>query len=252
MTNELTNTKKGSIPAGLPRGAGALHERLFAARQTAQIAGGAGEAERIILMLDYSGSMSTRDGEGSDIPFPVHTGKTRHEILLEAADAYLQNADIGRNGVGIETFPERDATVVVSNSYAYVRNDLYDIPPPAGGTPMLSCLRRVLAGPPPTRCVIVSDGDATDLHMRFGAESLDETLERYHEAKIAIDCVHIGPSASGEATLSKIARETGGIYLKFTDTASLVKGLKFLTPRYRALLMAPNAAQLTGATEVKT
>lgn len=227
--NKLT-TQSGRLSA-LPRGSSALHERL----RSVQVTRAENGVETIMLLLDGSGSMNHID--------PDSGGVHRRGLLHIAVEQYLQAADLGRNLVGIDSFPASEPCPPTSNIALLIQASAGSYT--GGGTPMGQCLERVLQQQTkPTRCVIISDGDATDNPMR--------ELPRLVESKIPVDCVHIGPSQSGEETLKEIAERTGGIYMKFSKSSGIVEGLKYLTPKYRALLQGPRAAELTGATEVKT
>ena len=66
-----------------------------------------------------------------------------------------------------------------------------------------------------------------------------------------MDCIHIGSSSAGETLLKRIAEATGGAYMKLVDAQKLSHALKYLQPHYRAMLMSPEAKELTGADEIE-
>jgi hypothetical protein len=114
-----------------------------------------------------------------------------------------------------------------------------------------------------TRGVIVSDGGATDWEREgLGSDYRhDDTEQRqiaadilsiYKDQSIPVDCVHISQGTSGEDLLRKIAAETGGIFLKFSNVNAFSKAFGYLAPSFRAMLSdgSVTASQL-GAKEIK-
>jgi uncharacterized protein YegL len=96
-----------------------------------------------------------------------------------------------------------------------------------GGTPLWGILGKMLRESKLTRGIIFSDGGATD-------EEGDE-INYAREHSIKIDTVFIG-HGSDNAVLQRIAECTGGVYLKFDSTTTFGKQLKYLSPKYVALL----------------
>ena len=125
---------------------------------------------------------------------------------------------------------------------------------------MRRCVEVCLEKVPMTRGIIVSDGEATDWRDRdyedddtpHDPQAKNDILALYKKAAIPIDCVHIGDSSSGEELLRRIAKETGGLYIKFSDVNAFSKGFSYLTPGYRAMLTdgSVSASEL-GANEVR-
>jgi len=207
---------------------------------------------RLCLMLDRSSSMSSYTGTiGSK-----DASEPKIELLKKAIDNFVSRCDLTNTSIAVETFPASlsldltNVSIMITTSVATISA--------SGNTPMRSCVQLCLEKVPMTRGIIVSDGEATDWH-RDEEDYENETMSRsdsvlggYKKAQIPIDCVHIGDSSSGEELLRRIARETGGIYLKFTDVNAFSKGFSYLTPGYRAMLTDGRvSASELGATEVR-
>jgi hypothetical protein len=212
---------------------------------------------RICLMLDGSSSMCALESDPK-------TGKdygSRIQLLKDAVQNFVARCDFRNTAIAIETFPAKLSLPLTTNGIiltsAMFGHDA------AGGTPMQDCVRRVLTQVPLTRGVIVSDGEATDWHdfndSDFEGEESRKVqspgsglLRTYKEQGIPIDTVHIGNSTSGEELLRRIAKETDGVYLKFTDVSAFAQNFGYLTPGYRAQLTdgSVTAAQL-GAKELR-
>jgi Mg-chelatase subunit ChlD len=185
---------------------------------------------RLILCLDVSGSM-----RGSKI-----------DNLKQAVENFVQRCDEATTALGLRTFGRdgEELELHLTTQYFLINSCVLSLSA-QGGTPLWTCLKKVITDDPATRVVLISDGSPTD----YEPESL---LGSFKEASVPIDCVHIGDSVSGEETLKRIAEETGGLYIKFTNTNALTSGLSYLTPSYRGLLASGqvDAAKL-GAKEVK-
>lgn len=110
-----------------------------------------------------------------------------------------------------------------------------------------------------TRAVVFSDGDPTDSKLLGNSEGWDskpstyavDCIDKYKAKEIPIDTIYIGKGkvgytddsedanevyASGYNEMKEISKRTNGIFIHFTDSNSLSKNLKYLAPRYRALL----------------
>lgn len=205
---------------------------------------------RICLMLDGSSSMST-----------IEKGdKRRIDLLKDALQNFVGRCNFADTSIALESFPERLSSPLSSNQSLLITAS-FGIEA-SGITPMRRCVEACLEKVPMTRGVIVSDGEATDWYGRSyedddayesSKKSDDPLLTKYKEAGIPIDTVHIADSSSGEELLRRIARETGGIFIKFTDVGAFAKAFGFLAPSYRAMLMngSVTASQI-GAREVKS
>ncbi|SRR5216684_872447 len=250
----------GPQPTGLSLNKGKLksssspfQQRVNTAK--ASVPDAAAMPHRLCLMLDRSSSMSSpaNYARSSD------TNKTKIELLKDAIDNFVNRCDFTNTSIAVETFPASlelslcSIGVMITSSVAGITA--------SGNTPMRRCVESCLEKIPMTRGIIVSDGEATDWRdwsfdegeePGSGKHSTDELLAKYKTAQIPVDCVHIGDSSSGEELLRRIAKETGGVYLKFSDVNAFSKGFSYLTPGYRAQLTdgSVDAAKLE-ATEVR-
>ena len=192
---------------------------------------------RIALLLDISSSMA-----GSSI-----------RNLQTAFTRFVGCIDFTNTSVAVRTFPyDKDYNHGISHplsTQTQLINTWALALRAGGGTPMADALRCTLIEVPMTRALLISDGEATD-NSSFDIQN--KICPEYRKAGIPVDCVHIGTSIDGESTLQTIAELTGGIYIKFTDTDAFTKALKYLTPRFRAMLTsgAVNALDI-GANEIK-
>jgi Mg-chelatase subunit ChlD len=207
----------------------ALHQRMQASlnNQAKQSTLVAQLPNRIGLMLDVSGSMS---GE-------------KIQMCRLAGSSFCDQCDPAETAVAVNTF-EPSLRINLSTLFPFISAEISHLHT-MGGTPMAEAMLEMLTQEPITRGVIVSDGEST------GNDPIPVARD-YKDAGIPIDCVHIGDDVGGEETLKQIASITGGVYIKFTNIKNFSKNFKYLTPRYRGLLMAPGAAQLLGANEVKS
>lgn len=241
----IAMTKVGRPAVDKPK-PGSVRERVAAAKA---INGGT-DSPVIQLLLDCSGSMDNMD----------NSDQTKIVLLRAAIKSFINEIDLTKYRVGMESFPLGLTHCPPTNSYT-VLNMSSDNPRATGETPMGSAIAKVLSTLPlPERAIIISDGDATD--DAFAAltsvkespdpDAQDSATKAVQKRTLPIfDCVHVGSSKSGEATLKEVARLTGGIYIKFTDLKAFEKNFKYLAPQYRALLMSEDAAKLTGAKEVR-
>ena len=188
--------------------------------------------DRIALMLDVSGSMA-----GPKIV-----------ALRDAACGFVQACDMTTTSVAIEPFgegsppPHRLPLTCVQPMLVTTSMSLVD----GGSTPMAQAMDYVINAYGVTRAVIVSDGEPDN------AQACYDTAAQYRDAKLMIDCVHIGDSTSGEACLRRIAEITGGQYIKFTDVAQFSKSFKYLTPAFYGILTSGGlSASDIGAKELK-
>jgi Mg-chelatase subunit ChlD len=204
---------------------------------------------RLCLMLDTSGSMSTEEKDS----------KSRLDLLKEAVQNFVSRCDLQNTAIAVKTFPGSEATKLSSQTgflIAYTLGLTH-----GGGTPLRQCVETALEEVPMTRGVIVSDGGATD--WRNSADRDDEfvldlkpegdtLLAKYKDLNIPLDCVHISSGSDGEDLLKRIAKATGGIFMKFTDVSAFSKAFGYLTPSYRAMLTSGSvSASDLGAREIK-
>lgn len=234
-------------------GGTAFQQRVNQAK--ASVPDAASMPHRICLMLDRSLSMSSPESyEGQD-------RKTKIELLKDAIDNFVNRCDFTNTSIAVETFPASIEIGLTSVSFM-ITSSVASITA-SGNTPMRSCVAGSLEKIPMTRGIIVSDGEATDWYHEDQSSNYafdvkvketdkgDSLLNLYKKASIPIDCVHIGDSTSGEELLRCIAKETGGIYLKFTDVSAFANAFSYLTPGYRAQLTNGSvSAEQLGAKEV--
>jgi Mg-chelatase subunit ChlD len=209
---------------------------------------------RLCLMLDRSSSMASyvdaRNDAGKD--------KSKIDLLREAMDNFVNRCDFNNTSLAVETFPPQ-LELALTSVAVMITSSVQGLSA-SGNTPMKACVERCLEKIPMTRGIIVSDGEATDWYdavYNFDdveepqKQPKDNILSKYKSADIPIDCVHIGDSSSGEERLRRIAKETGGIYLKFTDVNAFASAFAYLTPGYRAMLTDGRmSADQIGAKEV--
>jgi Mg-chelatase subunit ChlD len=110
--------------------------------------------------------------------------------------------------------------------------------------------------PDVTRCVIFSDGEATDGTLYLEGQpkgyNLDRSyvVEKFVGKEIKVDTVFITDNFSKDRdheVLKEIARRTGGEYLKFSDSGTFAKAFKYLAPAFRGYLADPNFKKQIGA-----
>jgi hypothetical protein len=111
------------------------------------------------------------------------------------------------------------------------------------GTPLYGTMKKILTDFNITRGILFSDGGSTDKTLNGWQLDEEEDIPSSKEEpavmlaiekKIPFDTVYIGGGTSPE--LKHIADVTGGVYLEFTDTSIFAKQMKYLSPRYVALL----------------
>jgi hypothetical protein len=214
---------------------------------------------RICLMLDCSGSMDSVEGE-----YGSKTSKRRIDLLKEAVQNFVSRCNFTDTSIAIATFPGHSEKALPLTAQASLVIGYSVGLEASGGTPLHSCVTRCLTDLAMTRGVIVGDGGATDwISGDVDAFDVDKDLEAkpiiarsvlqlYKEQGIPLDCVHISSGSDGEELLRKIAAETGGIFLKFSDVNAFSKAFGYLTPGYRAMLTSGSvSASELGAKEIK-
>jgi hypothetical protein len=202
-------------------------------------------------MLDRSSSMSSP----ADYTIGSKGNKAKIELLKDAIDNFVNRCNFQNTSIAVETFPASLELALTNINFLITSQT--SMLSASGNTPMHQCVVRCLEKIPMTRGIIVSDGEATDWnrYRDLDEEEPRETegvLSLYKKAGIPIDCVHIGDSTSGEELLRLIAKETGGLYLKFTDVSAFANSFGFLTPGHRAQLTNGSvSAEELGASEVR-
>lgn len=238
MANEITKSNKITVGGG-------LHGRLKAAEVLKEIApqvDARSMPNRLAIICDFSGSM---DGHAAG-DWSKDTYKSKMELLKEAVQDFALRSNPLDTAIAVESFPKGfriDLTCDSQQIYMQMMSART-----IGDTPMGEGLKNALEYHTPSRCMLISDGEATD-----GDASLGEA-RTYKNREVTCDCVHIGNSSSGEARLKQIAEITGGMFMKFKDVATFSANFHMLLPEGRAQLagMLPyQRAELLGADEVK-
>jgi Mg-chelatase subunit ChlD len=212
-------------------GLSGLHVRMQQARAEGPLA--PKMENRIGLMVDASGSMNE-----------YHESKSKLDWLKDACEAFINASNLGGDtALMLASFPMKYYVPLTTHDHE-MRIGVLGLHT-CGMTPMGATMFSVVENEAITRGVLVSDGDATDGDASYDA------AERFVEAKIPIDCVHIGVSDQGEERLRRIASMTGGTYMKFRDVSRLVGAFKYLTPAYRAMLADPKVRAELGADEIE-
>lgn len=181
---------------------------------------------RLVIGFDDSGSMS-----GSSIA-----------DAKKAVNGFLASCNPTETAVGI--YPFCKFAKPMTNDYDLVNMFVQGLPA-TGGTPIYTKMIEMLEKETMTRGILFSDGGATD--DNFDAEiwkeqkSIQEPTRTFVQAlqkalgkKVPFDTVYIGGGDSEE--LQAIAEITGGIYLKFDETTTFAKQMKYLSPKYIGLL----------------
>ncbi len=235
-------TKPNKITVG---GGGGLHSRLKAAEVLKEIAPQADPRtlpNRLSIICDFSGSM----GGGVSGSWSLDSRKTKLDLLKEAVQDFALRSNPNDTALAVESFPRGFRIDLTSDTQSvYMRmmgaGSL-------GSTPMSQGMYGALDNHAPTRAMLISDGDHDSGDDPFRA------AEKYKSKEIIIDTVHIGDSSREEEALKRIAKITGGMYLKFKDVSSFSQNFHWLLPESRAQLagMLPyEAERLLGANEVK-
>lgn len=239
MANELFKPNKITVGGG-------LHGRLKAAEMLKEMAPQINPLEmpnRLSIICDLSASM---DGRASASDYGSVTAKSKLELLKEAVQDFALKSNPADTALAVESFPRGfriDLTVDTQSVYMRMIGVSS-----LGSTPMSEGMNNALDNHSPTRCMLISDGEAD------GGDNYKGAAERMKARSIICDCIHIGESSGGEATLKLIAEITGGMYMKFKDVSSFSQNFHYLLPESRATIagMLPyERANLLGATESK-
>lgn len=114
------------------------------------------------------------------------------------------------------------------------------------GTPIYTVLDKLITNESITRAVLFSDGSPTDSKILSESENMwnssssefaKKVIKLYIDKELPIDTIYIGiENSTGYNEMKEIARLTNGTFINFKDSNSLASGLKYLSPKYRALL----------------
>ena len=233
MPNEITKPLQDKVVRGHRITVPPLQARIAAANAKKQEKEFTVKPNRIVLLLDLSGSMDHHEN-----------GKGKIEHLRDAVENFTNCLDSATTSVCAVTFPIEESLVMPPTSdQGLLRLFTHKIHT-LGSTPLGEAMCRALCSFSITSGIIISDGAQTDGDLCFSA------AKEYKEADVPLDCLHIGHSENGEETLKEIAETTGGKYIKFSNVGNFAKALKYLQPAYRGLLNSGDAARLLGAEEV--
>lgn len=182
---------------------------------------------RLGLVMDDSSSMG-------------HTGmKSAHEAISGFLDA------CSPLDTSVAVYPLNAAPKPLECNYDLIKLFVNSIGP-TGGTPIYGVLQTLITQVNMTRAILFSDGSPTDSScLTDNDEESDsfwgrssklakDVIKMYIEKEISIDTIYIGYGDSKE--LQKLAELTGGTYLHFENINTLRKNLKYLAPKYVALL----------------
>lgn len=244
MTEDLAKKHKVTVVSE-----NSLHSRLEKKRILEEVT--KLEADKmpnhILLLLDFSRSMSTRETDT----------ETRLSLTEKATQAFVSQIDASNTAVAMQSFPERlnssltnDKTQLWLMAQGFVT---------CGSTPMCNALRKNCTENY-TRVIIISDGEPTDgdpcddtgiqSEDRYEVSSGAPVITLYIARKIPIDCIHISNSTKGEELMKRIAKLTGGHYIKFRSVSNMVEAMSYLLPQNRGALGLPEARKLLNADEL--
>jgi Mg-chelatase subunit ChlD len=245
--NQKQNIQKPYLNQGKLRSGSQTpwQQKVESAKQQADKIDPSTMPNRLVMMLDCSGSMAwgvdTNQGN-----------RVKIELLKEAVNNFIARCNLSDTSIAIKSFPPGTELRLTTNT-SNLHNAVLTLHA-EGNTPMKACVSAVPEDYPLTRGIIVSDGAARDWSVQGESEEHgpDELLKTFQEMKVPIDTVHIGDEREGENLLKWIAKHTGGIYIKFTDVGAFAQAFAYLTPGSRALLTEGrvNATSL-GAKEIE-
>lgn len=130
-------------------------------------------------------------------------------------------------------YPLNSSPIALSIDYT-LSNVLMNGISARNGTPLYRKLVQMLQDNSLTRCVVFSDGIP-----EYDNLNLELAVKIALENKIPIDTVFIGNHPTGEQVLKDLSERTGGIFVRFEDSNTLSKQLKYLSPGLRKLLADP-------------
>ena len=190
---------------------------------------------RLAIVVDDSGSMGHSGMEA------VHKGVREFTSSCNIGDTSITIYPLNANPRGLIC----DYDVI--NIYI---STIWD----TGGTPLYGTLAKLIETEEITRAIVFSDGSPTDFHLLLSdnIEAPKESyiknqataiLDKYVTENIPIDTIYIGEDkdwsgkeSSGYTEMKSIADYTGGTFCNFKDSKTLSTSLKYLAPKYRALL----------------
>jgi Mg-chelatase subunit ChlD len=217
MTEELSNVKKLGVKRVGIQGVRAQ------AREAMREIKPEDCAFRFAIGFDDSGSMGTQ---------PLADAKKAVAGFLgactptETSVAVVPFSGVDNIGYGVKAQPLTCMYDLINAYLGPVRA--------TSGTPLYGTMKKILTDFNITRGILFSDGGSTDKTVDYEEEIEEPAVQLAIEKKIPFDTVYIGGGSSPE--LKHIADVTGGVYLEFTDTSIFARQMKYLSPRYVALL----------------
>lgn len=235
--NNRTDNTKLAIPPKIPKPGSWLKRGIAAQRAQAdeaiKIIDPTRTPNRIGLVIDDSGSM------GEDGMKSVHAG----------VRSFTNSCDFNTTSLAIYPLNRENKPLSVDfdpiNLYVGTLQH-------TGGTQLYTKLDQLVDNENITRAVVFSDGVPTDCRLmsdNFSYENKprafgEGVLAKYIEKELPIDTIYIGEDvpyegkhSAGYTELEEIAKRTGGVFCHFKSVLSLGTSLKYLAPKYRALLM---------------
>lgn len=191
--------------------------------QKVGIHGARAEAKRQIANIDPT-TCANRFAIGFD-----DSGSMAGETIRDAhkaVGAFLNHCNPAETSVAI--YPFNAEKKALSCDYTLITMYVNGIEA-TGGTPLYETMVLILQESI-TRGILFSDGQPDH-------SCKDQAISKAKEKKVPFDTVYIGLGDSAE--LKYIAEATGGIYLRFSDASIFAKQMKYLSPKYVALLANP-------------
>lgn len=193
-----------------------LKERVEAARQKEP-------SERLILILDASGSMASR--------LEQHVAKTKWELTQDAAYGLLASSKPSRSAIGLVIFETKViATLEPSKQFMAVYG-LIGKRFPGGSTSLSIAITSALTFRP-HRIILISDGQPTEHE-----EDVDAAIAALVKGKVRTDTVWIGDAhdTEGEKLLRSIAEKTGGRFSQPKTVKAYLQAVRNLETERRLL-----------------
>lgn len=192
-------------------------------------------ANRLGLIFDDSGSMMGQ---------PIQDAHKAVEGFTAACNPF---------DTSIAVYPMNEPCKPLTIDYSLINIFVNGINA-TGGTPLYTTMINMISDENITRAVIFSDGEPTDetsVHYETIVGSngplvepktesrKEKALKLYIDKEIPCDTVYIGSEVHVKhiALMKEIAERTGGVFIHFTDSSVFSKQLKYLAPKFRALLM---------------
>lgn len=233
-------TKKPQPGLGLKRG---IMSNIAQAEKTIKESDPLSVPNRLGLVFDDSGSMRDTDFDGPKIS-NAHTAVKNFTTSCNFTDTSICLYPLNKEGKTL-TLDYDLLNIFVMGITA------------SGNTPLYTTLKKMIEKESITRAVVFSDGSPTDSKLLGDSENYfprteiaKDVVKIFQNKEISIDTIYIGSGhtmvdesedgmvrSQGYLEMEELAKQTGGIFIYFKDSTSLSKNLKYLAPKYRALLM---------------